>query len=369
MGRRRGLGRFVVALVVVFGAVFVLQHWNTDEYSITPGDATLVAPLVKIKGVSTNSHHDKIMLTDVYLTSLTAWQWIGAQFESHVQFVNADELVEPGVPANELGAQGFLQMSDAKQAAEVAAFRALGWRAPSTSDGTVVTAVVASSPASRAPLHVGDLIVGVDGTAIRSSCQLITYVHNLAPKTVLDLRVDRVKISSTGVLSYRRASTVHLVTATASSGAELGNCGVETGEPRSFVGVGLENGLSYELPAKVSIDTADIGGPSAGLAMTLSLINELSSGSLTGHHVIAATGTVAPNGEVGPVGGVEEKAVAVRDAGASYFIVPLGDGNLAAARAADQPGLKILAVTSLKEALRDLRALGGVRPVALTRPS
>ncbi len=358
-----------MALVVVFGAVFVLQHWNTDVYSITPGDATPVAPLVKIEGVATNPHHDKIMLTDVYLSSLTAWQWIGDQFESHIQFVNADELVEPGVSSSELDAQGFLEMSDAKQAAEVAAFRALGWRVPSTPDGTVVTAVIASSPATRADVHVGDRVVGVDGTAIHSSCQLITYVQNLAPKTVLNLSVDRVKISSTGVLSYRSASTVHLVTAAVPAGTALTNCAGETGKARSFVGLGLEDGFAYALPAKVSIDTADIGGPSAGLAMTLTLINELSGGSLTGHHVIAATGTVAPNGAVGPVGGVEEMAVAVARAGASYFIVPLGEGNLAAARAADQHGLKILAVTSLKEALADLRALGGARPLPLTKPS
>ena len=359
----------LVAAALIFAAVEVLQHWTTDVYSITPGNATPVARLVKIEGVATNPHHDKIMLTDVYLSSLTAWQWIAAQFQSHVQFVNADELVEPGVPTSELDAQGFLEMSDAKQAAEVAAFRALGWRVPSTPDGTVITAVIAGSPASRAKLRVGDRIEGVDSTAIRSSCQLISYVHNLAPRTVLDLRVERVMISSTGVLSYRRASIVRLVTSAVPAGMTLADCGSATSEARSYVGVALEDGFAYSLPAKVSIDTADIGGPSAGLAMTLTLVNELSGGSLTGHHVIAATGTMAPNGEVGPVGGVEEKAVAVARAGASYFIVPLGDGNLAAARAADQPGLKILAVTSLKEALRDLRELGGVRPVPLTKPS
>ncbi|MGB7104633.1 MAG: S16 family serine protease, partial [Acidimicrobiales bacterium] len=119
----------------------------------------------------------------------------------------------------------------------------------------------------------------------------------------------------------------------------------------------------------VNINTANIGGPSAGLAMTLTLINELSGGSLTGHHIVAATGTMTVNGRVGAVGGVEEKAVAVHRAGATYFIVPDGGGNVDAARAADQPDLTILPVTSLKQALRDLQRLGGVKPVALTKPS
>jgi len=103
--------------------------------------------------------------------------------------------------------------------------------------------------------------------------------------------------------------------------------------------------------------------------MTLTLINKLSHGSLSGDHLVAATGTMAPNGQVGAVGGVEEKAVAAHNSGATYFIVPDGDGNVDAARAADQPDLTILPVTSLKEALADLRRLGGSSPRAITRPS
>jgi PDZ domain-containing protein len=146
-------------------------------------------------------------------------------------------------------------------------------------------------------------------------------------------------------------------------------CPGVSGPDSSFLGVSLEDGFHYRLPAKVSIDTANIGGPSAGLAMTLALIDKMSHGSLTGGRVVAATGTMSPDGQVGAVGGVEEKAVAAHDSGATYFLVPDGDGNVDAARAADQPDLTILPVTSLKEALADLRKLGGTSPRALTRPS
>ena len=102
--------------------------------------------------------------------------------------------------------------------------------------------------------------------------------------------------------------------------------------------------------------------------MTLTLISKLSHGSLAGGHIVAATGTMAPNGQVGAVGGVEEKAVAAHNAHARYFIVPDGDGNVDAARAANEPGLTILPVTSLKEALGDLRKLGGAKPAPITTP-
>ncbi|MHB8378634.1 MAG: S16 family serine protease [Acidimicrobiales bacterium] len=354
---------------VVFGVVIVLGTRNTNDYLISPGNATPVAPLVKIRGVATNSTHDKIMLADVFEQQLNVWGWLWSHFQSHVQIITANQLVEPGVPLDELTAQGFLQMSDAKQAAEAAAFRAVGWPVPSTSTGTVVTGVVAPSPARSAGVHVGDEIIGVNTTTITSSCQLIGAVHSLAPGTSLTLRVRPVNISNDGVLTYRATTTVKLHTAKSPSNVALSGCPGVTGVDRSYLGVSVEDGVNYQLPATVSIDTANIGGPSAGLAMTLTLINELSRGSLTGHHVIAVTGTIDAQGNVGPVGGVEEKAVAVARAGASYFFVPDSGGDLAAARDAHQADLKIIPVTTLAQVLSDLRSLGGAKPQPLTTPS
>jgi PDZ domain-containing protein len=359
----------LVVLVVILGAIIVLGRWSTNEYALTPGDATPVSPLVKIEGVTTNSHLDKIMLTDVYLSSLTEWQYITMHFQSHVQFVNADELLEPGIPSGELGPQGFLEMNDAKEGAEVAAFRALGWRVPTTGAGAVITGVIAPSPAHTAKLSVGDEITGIGSTSIDSSCELVKYVHDLAPGAPLTLHVRRVKISGVGVLSYGATSEVRVTTGKEPADVEASNCPGVEGRDRSWLGVSLEDGYHVVLPAKVSINTANIGGPSAGLAMTLTLINELSAGSLTGHHVIAATGTVDFAGQVGAVGGVEEKAVAVHRAGATYFLVPNSGGDVAAARDADQPDLTILPVDSLAQALRDLRRLGGTKPVALSPPT
>lgn len=358
----------VIASVAVVSALIVgLQTWNTSEYALTPGEATPVAPLVKIHGVATNPHLDKIMLTDVYLQSLTAWQWLTMHFQSHVQFIPASELVPPGISNNELDAQGFLEMRDAKQAAEVSAFRTLGWKVPATPTGTIVNGVVVSSPAMSAGIDVGDEIVAVNGTAVRSSCQFIRYVHDLAPGTALKLKIDRVKISDSGTLSWRPAVGVNVITGAVPSGVGPSDCTGATGRGRSWLGASIEDGFNYLLPASVSINTANIGGPSAGLAMTLTLINELSNGSLTGHHVVAATGTIDVEGNVGDVGGVAEKTVAVQRAGGAYFIVP--QLEVSAARAAASPGLKILGVTTLTQVLRDLRALGGVAPQSLTKPS
>ena len=347
--------------------IIIAQHWNLNEYAITPGDATPVAPLVKVHGVATDATHDKILLTDVYLTRVTVWQWFRFQFEHHVEFVTPNQLLEPGVPSDELNAQGYLEMSDSKQAAEVAAFRALGWKVPSRPTGAVINAVFSPSPARRGHLHVGDKVVGVNGVKVDSACALIRALHHVAPSATVHFDVRPVAISNTGVLSWGAPVVRTLVTGPPERGLVSSGCSGVNGPSSSSIGVSLEDGRSYHLPATVSIDTANIGGPSAGLAMTLALIDRLSKGSLTGGHVVAATGTMSANGTVGDVGGVAEKTVAVQRAGATYFIVP--QVEVATARANAAPGLTVLGVTSLAQALKDLRALGGATPTALTRPS
>jgi PDZ domain-containing protein len=351
---------------VILAALVTVDKWPVNEYALTPGDATPVAPLIKIKGVVSETHHGRIMLTDVFLTSLNGWQWIYYHFKSHVQFVSSDELVDPGVPTDELGAQGFLEMSDSKQAAEVAAFDALGWKTPVIATGAVVNAVVAPSPARAAGIHVADEIVGVNGTVVDSACALIVAMHHVPAHSKVHLSIKRARISGTGLISYHKVSTVTVTTAAPPNGMSASGCAGVSGVGTSYLGVALEDGNSYRLPAKVSINTANIGGPSAGLAMTLTLIDKMSRESISGNQPIAATGTMDVYGNVGDVGGVAEKTVAVQRAGAKYFFVP--QVEVKTAKAAAQPGLTIIGVTTLAQALRDLRALGGAAPQPLTPP-
>ena len=117
------------------------------------------------------------------------------------------------------------------------------------------------------------------------------------------------------------------------------------GKPTSCIGLYLEQiyrtRLGRHLP--VSIDSAGIIGPSAGLAFTLGLLEKLDPADLTGGKRIAATGTMAINGAVGDVGGVAQKTVAVRDAGAVLFLVPLpgARGRQGARRAASEGGSSV----------------------------
>ena len=348
-------------------AVVGLHAWTVPYYAMTPGDATPVGPLIGVKGLTTDTHRDKILLTDVYLQQLTAWQWLTMHFQSHVQFLTADQLVEPGVPTDELGAQGYLEMARSKQAAEVAALRALGWHIRGVANGAVVEAVIASSPARRATVRVGDRIVGADGRTTTSSCAVVRVLHDVAPGAVVRLRIQRAHIDAKGTITYSSPVTVRVTAGPPISGGGGFFCAGVHGPARSNIGVVLEDSVSYALPATFSIDTNYIGGPSAGLALTLSLIDQLSRGSLTGGTVVAATGAITPNGQVTDVGGVAQKTVAVQRAGATVFLVP--SVEVATARSAAQPGLRVFGVRTLAQALGDLRRLGGAPAVPLTPPN
>ena len=137
------------------------------------------------------------------------------------------------------------------------------------------------------------------------------------------------------------------------------------------LGIQPEDQVDYTYPFPVSIDVTNIGGPSAGLAMTLGVIDALTSGSVTGGHTVAATGTMDASGDVGDVGGVPQKTVAVENAGATIFLVPPQEYKAALSK--DRPGLKIYAVSTLDQALAVLAAHGGAcrpapRPV-VDRPA
>lgn len=352
-----------MALVVV---VVALRAWSTNEYAITPGNATNVAPLVSISGLGTDPHRDRIMLVDVYLQPLSELQYLLMHLQSHVEFVTADQLLEPGIPNSQLVAQGYLQMSDSQMAAKVAALRALGWTIPATPTGAVITGVVSNTPASRSGLGVGDEITGFDGHAVTSHCSLVGALAHVPAGTKLELTVRPAKFSATGVLTRTAPIRVALTTARSPNAAAPTGCPQAPHAGASWLGVAPEDGVSYALPGRITLDTANIGGPSAGLAMTLTLIDALSKGSMTGGHVIATTGTIDPAGNVGDVGGVAEKTIAVENAGAHYFFVP--QAEVATARSVADPRLRIFGVTKLSQVLAELRKLGGAALAPFTTP-
>ncbi len=336
--RRIILGTVVVVLILLLVASLV----NVSEYAVTPGAALPVSAV--LTPPAGRGHHvaEPVLYTYVEITQLRLIDYLTLWLHHHEQLVSQQDLVGPGVPASELVAQGALEMESAEQAANVAALRELGYSVPGRDVGAVIAAVLRGTPASGA-LRVGEVLTSIDGHPTLTPAAAVTAIQSLRPGQSATLTVSPYPWPQHPPAS----KTVHVV---------LSSAHVD-GRDVAFLGVELDRNpaRSFDLPFTVAINPNNVGGPSAGLAFTLGILDTLSSGDLTGHAKVAATGTMDAQGEVGPVGGVAEKAVAITRAGASVFLVPPQEYKKA--RANVGPHVHVMAVSTLAQALVDLRAL------------
>jgi PDZ domain-containing protein len=227
------------------------------------------------------------------------------------------------------------------------AFRQVGVPVVEHDVGAVVYVVLTRSPA-WGHVQVGDVVRAVDATSVTNASGLVAAIRSHRPGDVVTL-------------------TLGSVTDPAKSHEVRVRLGADPERPGvGFLGVIAFTQPSYGLPERVSIFDDGIGGPSAGLAFTLGLIDDLVGGDLTGGKVVAATGTIRPDGTVGAVGGVPQKTVAVARAGASVFLVPASEAP-SAKRVAPRT-LRVVPVDDLRQALAVLASLGGHLGAAASGP-
>jgi PDZ domain-containing protein len=227
-------------------------------------------------------------------------------------------------------------MDDSKNVAALVALEHLGYDVPVSADGQQVLDV---DPASEAQgvLEPGDTIVAVDGEPIDEPDDLTRIITEKRPGDEVTLGVEKPGSEPTDV--------------------DLKLTAAPDDPERAVIGVVVQpRNQQYDFPVDVEIDTGDVGGPSAGLAFTLGILDDLTPGELTGGEDVAVTGTISPDGSVGPVGGTGQKAAAVREAGIGTFLVPSADYEAAEARAGD---VNVIAVDSVDDALAALADLGG----------
>ncbi|MGO9458034.1 MAG: S16 family serine protease [Acidimicrobiales bacterium] len=348
-------------VIVVLAAVFVASRIQLNEYVLTPGQAQAVGPLVSVPTDRSHRIDGPILLTDVYLTRVSLLSYLPDRLNGDAQMVTGKALLGPATPPAQLTAQGYLEMAQAQSAAKAAALARLGYAVPEHNAGTLVFAVSPGSPASPL-LSVGQIVTAVDGTPTPDACSFIAALHALGPGDTVALSVEQATVTPDAVQrpGPTKVVKVRLARRPSSAGSSTSD-GCPGGKPSAgYLGVVVETQQDYTDPVPVSVRTQTIGGPSAGLAMTLAIIDKLYGGHLTGGHTVAATGTISPTGQVGDVGGVREKTVAVENAGATVFLVP--PDEYPTAKAKDIPSLHIYKVSSLDDALSVLRRLGGHVP-------
>ena len=360
---RRRWPRVVLAVAaILIVVVLVANRINLNYYVLAPGDAQPVAPLITVPPDRAHPVHGQILLTDVLLSQVTLLDYVPYLLSSDDQVIPSSELLGPDTPPDQLVAQGYLEMAQAQSAAKAAALRRLDYTVTEHDGGVVVYAVAPTGP-SAAALQVAQTIQSVDGAPTPNECAFVGAMAPLRPGQVVQLGVEQSTVNANAVIVPGKTvdKSVTLATRPKGTGGATGCPGV----PRlssGYLGVEVQTQQNFTYPFPVVVHTQDIGGPSAGLAMTLGIIDKLTVGQLTGGLTVAATGTMDDLGNVGDVGGVAQKTVAVENAGATVFLVPPQEYRVALSKAT--PSLHVYGVSTLDQALADLAKLGGHVPPA-----
>jgi PDZ domain-containing protein len=349
--RMRLRHRLWIVVVVVVAALIVLVVVGSlvtlPYYVLEPGDAIPVTGLITLASDHQAPRLEgNVLLTDVGVAPVKLINYLPDLLDSNVALIRSSELLG-SAPVSEFDRQGAVDMAESQLTAKAVALRQLGYSVPETDVGAVIYQIVPGSPAWKT-LKVGDVITGVGTTKVTDVNDLVQAIRAERPGDTVTIRID-------DLLDHNRPSTVTVRLESAPGSSKT-----------AFLGVYALTQGSYALPIQIHLANDGIGGPSAGLAFTLGILDKLAGGDITGGRVVAATGTIHPDGSVGPVGGVSEKTIAVERAGATVFFVPPAEYAKALAKAT--PHLKVLAVSSLAQALHDLAALGGRLGRAATGP-
>ncbi|MEV4758234.1 PDZ domain-containing protein [Micromonospora sp. NPDC049559] len=335
--KRRGVTVLLGALVTLLLSIGVLAA-PIPYVVLGPGPTVNTLgdsdgkPVIQVSGRETSTSAGQLRLTTVgvqpdpkLLAAIVGW------FSADEAVVPRELIYPPGQSEQQVEQRNAEDFAASQSSAETAALRELGFPVQ-----VVVKEVTADGP-SAGVLRAGDVITAVDGQEVTVGQKLTELV--------------RAKPAGTArTVAYLRDGKP--ATATITSRAQ-------DGTPR--IGVTIEQRQPH--PFELKIDLNDIGGPSAGLMFALGIIDKLRTDvDLTGGKIIAGTGTIDDEGRVGPIGGIPQKLVGAKHAGAKVFLVPAD--NCAEAVRNPQPGLPMIKIATLDDALSALDTLraGGQPP-------
>jgi Lon-like protease len=257
---------------------------------------------------------------------------VGATRPDGADLVPEHALVPPGSSLEDRREQNKRQMDRSEQIAAAVALRELGYDVTAEPEGALVAAVDPRAPADG-KLQPTDVIVAVDGSPVKTPDDLRRLITKHEPGETVRLRVR-----SGGATRETNVDTI-----------------ASPEEPdRPIIGIQVEQSARIELPIEVDIDLGGVGGPSAGLAFALDVVEELRGNVDRGLNV-AATGEMQLDGSVTAVGGIKQKVIGARRADADVFLVPAGDNAEEARRHAGD--LRVIPVESFRQALQALATL------------
>jgi PDZ domain-containing protein len=321
----------ITVLAVIAGVI--LWRYPSDTYLLLPDKAHSAAAVVTVKHGKPQTGGGGIYFLDVIERKASVLEDMFHQIvEDGASFVPPSSVQPEGATESQAQQFDLQEMATSQQIAAAVALRQLGYKVEVSANGALIVAVGPGLPAAG-KLVPGDVIVAVDGHRVTTTDQARTLLRRHRPGETVRL----------GVRNGSGLRTVTLKTASDPQDRKI-----------PIVGVLLEQAANIKLPFPVTIDTGNIGGPSAGLAFALEVMEKLGRNVDRGYKV-AATGEIFLDGAVGPIGGAEQKTIGARRSGVDILLVPAGDNARTARKYAGH--MRVIPVESFRQALHALATL------------
>lgn len=328
----------MIAAPLVAALLISAAFMPLDYVTYSPGYTVDVlaeadgAEIIQVDGHETFRDDGELRMTTVLVSvpkpegkkNLFDLLWTWANDDDAVYPYDAVYREEDTPESNDI--EGSVSMVTSQDAATAVALRELGYDPPQAVD---VTYVEPGSPAAG-KLLVRDVFLKVNGEPVTSGEDIAAAVQATPDGQPVDFTVRRVRTT------YDVSVTPVTVT------------DEETGEKVKRVGIQLGTGFIFPFDVQVNINP-DIGGPSAGLMFSLAIYDTLTPGSLTDGQSVAGTGEIAPDGRVGPIGGIQQKIAGARDEGAALFLVP--PDNCKDALGGNNGDMRLVKATTMHDAL------------------
>jgi Lon-like protease len=324
-------GRLFALGLVLLAIVLALVVIPSNEYIFLPDPAHPVAPLVSVPG-GKDPKQGRIYFVDVIVRKATILEKLLGGLHQGADLYPASEVNPPGV--NDAGRRR-IDLEDMQQSQLIAAAvaeKADGKKVVITDIGAKVDEVGDGEPAVG-KLEPDDVITAIDGARIRTPADIFRVMKNK-------------RVGTTVAFTIRRATSTLV--------ERIKTVADPADKSHAIVGIAVEPAVEIHVPIPVQIDAGGVGGPSAGLAFALEVLQQLGRNVVHGHK-IAATGEIYPDGSVGPIGGVKQKTYGARKAGVDAFLVPAGENAQEARKYAH--GLRIIPVKNFQQALHALATL------------
>ena len=256
------------------------------------------------------------------------WSLINDSYDLYPREV----ILPDGVTPKELSEISIQNMRTSENVAIAVALKNVGYEISSKGDGVAVVGILDDSPV-KDKLKKGDLLNSINNKNISSATEFISTLRTYSIGETVSIGLLREIDGNKKTLTIETTLIEHVE---------------YEGEPMvGFLATTVNE--RFDFPFEIDIKTGNVGGPSAGLMMALNVYNNLIPEDLTNSMIVAGTGTIEIDGSVGPVGGIKQKVIAAKRAGAELILVPVA--NFDEAKIFETEETAVVAVDSFSEAL------------------